>query len=174
MYEEFEEIRRTTDCIIREVDEQALRNFEMNLRVNHMKSELVHNLQKLDEHTYCPGKVSIGCTSGEKCVSKCKGHHEEIVKAEVKKEEVAVVHGDDCHCSKCCPNPNPNFFQKHRQGLLLGFLWVAMIVLAVGWSPSGPVFDEVQASFVDLLVNFFKMGIFAIAGIVTYSLAKKK
>ena len=49
-----------------------------------------------------------------------------------------------------------------------------MIVLAVGWSPSGETFEAIQASYVDLIVNFFKMGVFAVAGIVTYSLVKKK
>ena len=48
-----------------------------------------------------------------------------------------------------------------------------MIVLAVGWSPSGEAFQAIQESYVDLLVNFFKMGIFAVAGIVTYNLFKK-
>ena len=93
------------------------------------------------------------------------------VKEEVK--EIKEVHGEDCHCSKCCPNPNPNFFQKNKQAILLGLLWIAMIVLAVGWSPSGEAFQAIQESYVDLLVNFFKMGIFAVAGIVTYNLFKK-
>ena len=58
-------------------------------------------------------------------------------------------------------------------GLLVGVLWLALIVLGVGWTPSGGVFDAIQNSWVELFVNFFKMGIFAIAGIVTYQLMKK-
>ena len=35
--------------------------------------------------------------------------------------------------------------------------------MAVGWSPSGPVFDSIQKSWVELFVNFFKMAILAVA-----------
>ena len=71
-----------------------------------------------------------------------------------------------------CPNPNPNFFQKHRIGILVSILWAALIILGVGWTPSGGVFDAIQNSWVQLFVNFFKVGIFAIAGIVSYQLFK--
>ena len=101
---------------------------------------------------------------------KPKDHDE----TEVSKAKPEPIHGDDCHCSKCCPNPNPNFFQKNKTGLLLGVLWVALVILAIGWSPSGATFEAIQTSYVDLLVNFFKMSVFAIAGFATYYLIKKK
>ena len=176
MSDKFEELRRTTDNLVDDIDQQALKNFEMNLQLNNYKSELRHALHKVEEHTYCPGQVNINCIDkkGQQefdiyALTPKTGEYQEKPSPQVKE-----VHGADCHCSKCCPNPNPNFLQKHKEGILIGLLWVAMIVLAVGWSPSGETFEAIQSSYVDLLVNFFKMGIFAVAGIITYSLVKKK
>ena len=73
---------------------------------------------------------------------------------------------------KCCPNPKPNFWQRHKIGILVSILWAAIIILGIGWTPSGGVFDAIQNSWVELFVNFFKVGIFAIAGIVSYQLFK--
>ena len=53
-------------------------------------------------------------------------------------------------------------------------LWTALIVLAIGWSPSGKTFEAIQTSYVELIVNFFKMAIFAIAGFATYYLIRKR
>lgn len=175
MNDKFEELRRTTDDLVDDIDQQALKNFEMNLQLNNYKSELRRALHRVEEHTYCPGQVNINCVDK-------KGQQEFDIYALTPKSEeyhkepasqVKEVHGEDCHCSKCCPNPNPNFFQKHKFSILLGILWCAIIVLAIGWSPSGATFDAIQESWVELIVNFFKMGLFAIAGIATYNLVKK-
>ena len=61
-------VRTAADNITDLLDEQALKNFEMNLQVNRYKSELRHAFQQLDEHTYCPGDVDIQCKE-----DKCKG-----------------------------------------------------------------------------------------------------
>ena len=160
-----EQLRRNTDQITDKLDKQAIDNIKALQTKRNYEDELIESLRRINSHGICPGSVPT-----------CEG--EDIFRttprAESQKEEVKEVHGADCHCSKCCPNPNPNFFQKHKEALLIGFLWVAMIVLAVGWSPSGETFEAIQSSYVDLIVNFFKMGVFAVAGIVTYSLVKKK
>lgn len=170
MKPDLDEIRNNTDDIVNKVDEQALKNFELNLQLNNYKSELLHALKRVDEHTYCPGKVNIDCMD-----KKPHDYDQSIAnpnpKPQVKQEP---VHGDDCHCSKCCPNPNPNFFQKNKFAILVSILWMALIILAIGWSPSGATFEAIQTSYVDLLVNFFKMSIFAVAGFVTYQLMKRK
>ena len=158
------DVRNTADNITDKLDKQAVENFELNLQVNKYKSELKHALQQLEEHSYCPGDVDILCDSNE-CSDKCQSK-------QLAQDTVEPKHGDDCHCSKCCPNPNPNFFQKHRVGILVSILWVALIILGIGWTPSGGVFDAIQNSWVELFVNFFKVGIFAIAGIVSYQLFK--
>lgn len=155
------DVRAAADNITDMLDKQAVENFELNLQVNKYKSELKHALQQLEEHTYCPGEVDIQCKPDN-----CKGQSQPQVQQQV------AQHGEDCHCSKCCPNPNPNFFQKHRIGILVSILWAALIILGVGWTPSGGVFDAIQNSWVELFVNFFKVGIFAIAGIVSYQLFK--
>ena len=158
------DVRNTADNITDKLDKQAVENFELNLQVNKYRSELKHALQQLEEHSYCPGEVDILCDSNQ-CGDKCQSK-------QLAQDPVEPQHGADCHCSKCCPNPNPNFFQKHRIGILVSILWAALIILGVGWTPSGGVFDAIQNSWVQLFVNFFKVGIFAIAGIVSYQLFK--
>ena len=162
MSDKFEELRRTTDNLVDDIDQQALKNFEMNLQLNNYKSELRHALEQLEEHSYCPGEVDIQCKSDN-----CKGQNQPQV------QQQAVQHGEDCHCSKCCPNPNPSFFQKHKVGLLIGLIWILMVFLAIGWTPTGGIADAINNSWVELIVNVFKIGIFAIAGVATYNLVKK-
>ena len=161
------DVRAAADNITDMLDKQAVENFELNLQVNKYKSELKHALQQLEEHTYCPGEVDIQCKPG-KCNEQCQPQSQ--VQQAVQQE---VRHGDDCHCSKCCPNPNPNFFQKHKVGLLVGLIWVLMVFLAIGWTPTGGIADAINNSWVELIVNVFKIGIFAIAGVATYNLVKK-
>ena len=156
------DVRAAADNITDMLDKQAVENFELNLQVNKYKSELRHALEQLEEHTYCPGEVDIQCKPDN-----CKGQSQPQV------QQQAVQHGEDCHCSKCCPNPNPNFFQKHKVGLLIGLIWAIMIFLAIGWMPTGGIADAINNSWVELIVNFFKMALFAIAGIATYNLVKK-
>ena len=156
------DVRAAADNITDMLDKQAVENFELNLQVNKYKRELKHALQQLEEHTYCPGEVDIQCKPDN-----CKGQSQPQVQQQV------AQHGEDCHCSKCCPNPNPNFFQKHKASLLIGILWAVLVVLAIGLAPTGPVADAINTSWVELIVNFFKMALFAIAGIATYKLVKK-
>ena len=158
------DVRNTADNITDMLDKQAVENFELNLQVNKYRSELKHALQQLEEHSYCPGEVDILCDSNQ-CSDKCQSK-------QLAQDTVEPQHGDDCHCSKCCPNPNPNFFQKHRIGILVSILWAALIILGVGWTPTGGIADAINNSWVQLFVNFFKVGIFAIAGIVSYQLFK--
>ena len=162
------DVRAVADNITDMLDKQAVENFELNLQVNKYKSELRHALEQLEEHTYCPGEVDIQCKP-DKCNEQCQLQPQV---QQVKQQE--VQHGDDCHCSKCCPSPNPNFFQKHKVGLLIGLIWVLMVFLAIGWTPTGGVADAINNSWVELIVNVFKIGIFAIAGVATYNLVKKQ
>ena len=159
------DVRAAADNITDMLDKQAVENFELNLQVNKYKSELRHALQQLDEHTYCPGEVDIQCKT-DNCDGQCQPQVQQVVQQETQ-------HGDDCHCSKCCPNPSPNFFQKHKIGLLIGLIWIIMVFLAIGWTPTGGIADAINTSWVELLVNVFKIGVFAIAGIATYNLVKK-
>ena len=159
------EVRAAADNITDMLDKQAVENFELNLQVNKYKSELKHALQQLEEHTYCPGEVDIQCKP-DNCDGQCQPQDQQQVAQQV------IQHGEDCHCSKCCPNPNPNFFQKHKVGLLIGLIWVLMVFLAIGWTPTGGVADAINNSWVELIVNVFKIGIFAIAGVATYNLVK--
>lgn len=153
-------VRTAADNITDMLDEQALKNFEMNLQVNRYKSELRHALQQLDEHTYCPGDVDIHCKE-DKCKI-CKDDPAPGVAAN--KEEAPV----------CCKGSKFDFFKKNKIAMLVAVFWVILIILAVGWSPTGATAEAINNSWVELIVNFFKMALFAVAGIATYLLIKKE
>ena len=148
-------VRTAADNITDMLDEQALKNFEMNLQVNRYKSELRHALQQLDEHTYCPGDVDIQCKE-----DKCKGRKEEPTPKTVETTDYNKY-------SKV------GILKKNKKAIILAILWVIIVILAVGWSPSGGIAEAINTSWVELIVNFFKMVLFAIAGIATYILIKK-
>ena len=148
-------VRTAADNITDMLDEQALKNFEMNLQVNRYKSELRHALQQLDEHTYCPGDVDIQCKE-----DKCKGCKEAP-------EPKAVENPTYNNHSKV------GVLKKNKKAIILVILWVIIVILAVGWSPTGNTAEAINNSWVELIVNFFKMVLFAIAGIATYVLIKK-
>ena len=148
-------VRTAADNITDLLDEQALKNFEMNLQVNRYKSELRHALQQLDEHTYCPGDVDIQCKE-----DKCKGC----------KEEPAPKAVEPTTCNKY---NKVGFLKKNKKAIILAVLWVIIVILAVGWSPTGSTAEAINNSWVELIVDFFKMVLFAIAGIATYILIKK-
>ena len=148
-------VRTAADNITDLLDEQALKNFEMNLQVNRYKSELRHALQQLDEHTYCPGDVDIQCKE-----DKCKGCKEDPASK-------AMETTDYNKCSKV------GVLKKNKKAIILVILWAIIVILAVGWSPTGNTAEAINNSWVELIVNFFKMVLFAIAGIATYILIKK-
>lgn len=99
-------------------------------------------------------------------------------KVDEPKKEVEVVDPDvhpvGCHCERCCPNPNPTWFEQHRNGLLAAALCMIMLVLAIGWSPSGATFEAIQENYVNLLVDFFKMALLGGAGFIMYNIFKTK
>ena len=148
-------VRTAADNITDMLDEQALKNFEMNLQVNRYKSELRHALQQLDEHTYCPGDVDIQCKE-----DKCKGCKET---PEPKTVEISNYNN----------HSKVGMLKKNKKAIILVILWAIIVILAVGWSPTGSTAEAINNSWVELIVNFFKMVLFAIAGIATYILIKK-
>ena len=148
-------VRTAADNITDMLDEQALKNFEMNLQVNRYKSELRHALQQLDEHTYCPGDVDIQCKE-----DKCKGCKEEPTPKTVETTDYNKY-------SKV------GILKKNKKAIILAILWAIIVILAVGWSPTGSTAEAINNSWVELIVDFFKMVLFAIAGIATYILIKK-
>ena len=157
-------VRDAADNITDMLDEQALKNFEMNLQLNRYKSELRHALQQLDEHSYCPGDVNIQCKEDD-CKT-CKNDPEP--RAVANKEVSGTV------TPVCCKGSKFDFFKKHKMIMLIAVLWVILVILAVGWSPSGATAEAINNSWVELIINFFKMALFAIAGIATYLLIKKE
>ena len=159
-------IAYTTQDIVDKLDAQRLRDIELEFMRKATREELEYSIQKLDNHAICSGNVV--CPKEVKCGGECN-----TPSKKEPQEEVAEVHGPGCHCEKCCPNPRPNFFQRNKIKIFMGILWAALVVLAVGWSPSGATFDAIQTSYVELIVNFFKMGIFAVAGFATYKLMNK-
>ena len=156
------DVRAAADNITDMLVKQGVEHFEFDVHGTKSNSALRHALQHLEEHAYSPREVDIQCDANH---SKGTCAHQEPNVCD------ESIHGNDCHCSKCCPNPN--FFQKHKVGLLIGLIWVLMVFLAIGWTPTGGIADAINNSWVELIVNVFKIGIFAIAGVATYNLVKK-
>ena len=178
------DIKRNKD--IREIEEaleeKRIRETQ-NLDLRLKKDKLCAEMRKIDEINGILNSTShngLGCPIGGEVVEhehkiaeyKHTCHPvEEVVVKEVRREE---VHGEGCHCEKCCPNPKKTWFQKNKRGLSIGAIWVIMIVLALGLSPQGAWFTALQESYVNILVDLFKMGLFAVAGVITFKLTKQE
>ena len=165
-------IAYTTQEIVDELDQQKLRDIELEFMRKATREELEDSIRKLDSHAICSGNVScpkdvkVVTIKGDKCKD-CKIAQEHAV-PDVAQE----VHGEDCHCSKCCPNPKPNFFQKHKAKLLAAIVFICVLVLSIGWMPSGGNYEALQKAYVELIVNLPKMVMLGIAGFSVYKIAK--
>ena len=159
-------IAYTTQDIVDKLDAQRLRDIELEFMRKATREELEYSIQKLDNHAICSGNVV--CPKEVKCGGECN-----TPSVSETQEEVAEVHGPGCHCEKCCPNPKPSWFKKHKAGLLAAIIFACVLILAVGWTPAGAVFTAMQNSYVDLIVNFFKVAVLAIAGFGIYKLIAK-
>ena len=165
-------IAYTTQEIVDELDQQKLRDIELEFMRKATREELEDSIRKLDSHAICSGNVS--CPKDVKVVTvkedKCKDC--KIVQEHVVPDVAQEVHGEDCHCSKCCPNPKPNFFQKHKAKLLAAIVFICVLVLSIGWMPSGGNYEALQKAYVELIVNLPKMVMLGIAGFSVYKIAK--
>ena len=159
-------IAYTTQDIVDKLDAQRLRDIELEFMRKATREELEYSIQKLDNHAICSGNVV--CPKDVKCGGECNTPSKKETQ-----EEVAEVHGPGCHCEKCCPKPRPSWFKKHKAGLLAAIIFACVLILAVGWTPAGAVFTAMQNSYVDLIVNFFKVAVLAIAGFGIYKLIAK-
>ena len=159
-------IAYTTQDIVDKLDAQRLRDIELEFMRKATREELEYSIQKLDNHAICSGNVV--CPKEVKCGGECN-----TPSKKEPQEEVAEVHGPGCHCEKCCPNPRPSWFKKHKAGLLAAIIFACVLILAVGWTPAGAVFTAIQTSYVDLIVNFFKVAVLAVAGFGIYKLIAK-
>ena len=159
-------IAYTTQDIVDKLDAQRLRDIELEFMRKATREELEYSIQKLDNHAICSGNVV--CPKEVKCGGECN-----TPSKKEPQEEVAEVHGPGCHCEKCCPNPRPSWFKKHKAGLLAAIIFACVLILAVGWTPAGAVFTAMQNSYVDLIVNFFKVAVLAVAGFGIYKLIAK-
>ena len=165
-------IAYTTQEIVDELDQQKLRDIELEFMRKATREELEDSIRKLDSHAICSGNVS--CPKDVKVVTikedKCKDC--KIAQEHVVPDVAQEVHGEDCHCSKCCPNPKPNFFQKHKAKLLAAIVFICVLVLSIGWMPSGGNYEALQKAYVELIVNLPKMVILGITGFSVYKIAK--
>ena len=168
-------IAYTTQEIVDKLDQQKLKDIELEFMRKATREELEDSIRKLDSHAICSGNVS--CPKDVKVVTvkeneckDCKVVQERVVPDVA--QEVHEVHGEDCHCSKCCPNPKPSFFQKHKAKILGAIVFVCVLVLSIGWMPSGGNYEALQKAYVELIVNLPKMVMLGIAGFSVYKIAK--
>ena len=165
-------IAYTTQEIVDKLDQQKLKDIELEFMRKATREELEDSIRKLDSHAICSGNVS--CPKDVKVVTvkedKCKDC--KVTQEHVVPNVVQEVHGEDCHCSKCCPNPKPSFFQKHKAKILGAIVFVCVLVLSIGWMPSGGNYEALQKAYVELIVNLPKMVMLGIAGFSVYKIAK--
>ena len=165
-------IAYTTQEIVDKLDQQKLKDIELEFMRKATREELEDSIRKLDSHAICSGNVS--CPKDVKVITvkedKCKDC--KIAQEHVVPDVAQEVHGEDCHCSKCCPNPKPSFFQKHKAKILGAIVFVCVLVLSIGWMPSGGNYEALQKAYVELIVNLPKMVMLGIAGFSVYKIAK--
>ncbi len=171
-------IAYTTQDIVDKLDQQKLRDIELEFMRKATREELEDSIRKLDNHAICSGNVV--CPKDTPVVivkedNKCK---ECAPASKMQGQKIAEpaeeVHGPDCHCSKCCPNPNPTFLQKHKFKILAAIAFVCILILSIGWLPSGGSYDALQKAYVELIVNLPKMVLLSIAGFAVFKMAKSK
>ena len=173
-----EQRKQEIETIQEALDEKRIReiqNLELRLEKDRLCAEMA-NVDAINNILNSTSENEIGCPMGDvkkkiehkhTCQSVTCHPVEEVVVQEVQ-------HGEGCHCEKCCPNPKKNWFQKNKRGLSIGAIWVIMIVLALGLSPQGAWATFLQESWVNLFVDFFKVGLFVIAGLLTFKIVKDK
>lgn len=152
-----EERKQQIDTIQEALDEKRIReiqNLELRLEKDRLCAEMA-NVDAINSILNSTSENEIGCPKQPK-VEK----HECEKKDEPKVEQV------------CCPRMRmPKVFKNHKKLFLTG-MWIIMIVLALGISPQGAWATFLQESWVNLFVDFFKIGLFAIAGFFTYKIIK--
>ena len=152
-----DERKQQIDTIQEALDEKRIReiqNLELRLEKDRLCAEMA-NVDAINNILNSTSHNEIGCPKQPK-VEK----HECEKKDEPKVEQV------------CCSRMRmPKVFKNHKKLFLTG-MWIIMIVLALGISPQGAWATFLQESWVNLFVDFFKIGLFAIAGFFTYKIIK--
>ena len=75
--------------------------------------------------------------------------------------------------SEKCPLSKENYFENNKNKILAILLTAILVTLAIGISPSGEWWETLQTSYVELLVDLFRMGLLITGGIFVYKLFKK-
>ena len=73
----------------------------------------------------------------------------------------------------CVLREAKNSIVKGKEKITVALIVVIMLILAIGVTPSGAWFEAIQTSYVELLVDFFRVGLLGIGGFLTYKLFKK-
>ena len=60
-----------------------------------------------------------------------------------------------------------------KEKITMALILIIMLILAIGITPAGAWFEMIQSSYVDLLVDFFRMGLLGLGGFLVYKLFKK-
>lgn len=72
-----------------------------------------------------------------------------------------------------CPlNNAKKSLAKGKEKLTIALVVIIMLILAIGVTPSGAWFEAIQTSYVELIVDFFRVGLLGIGGYLVYKLVK--
>lgn len=153
-----------------ELDKKILENIEaeaekkkqeqiLNGRIEQMKNKKLAELVELETQRDLYGlndkqeiKVVVDKNECKQCETQCE--IERVYKEEKKNFK--------------------NGFAKGKEKIMMVIALIIMLVLAVGITPSGAWFDLIQESWVELIVDFFRMGMLGLGGYFIYKLFKDK
>lgn len=171
---------KNIDSIEKALEEKLVRetqNLELQIEKDRLCAQMKH-VDAINDILNSTSRNEIGCPQypeypkyqsyDYKCGPQCSSHDCDNIK---KNEDVGnhSTHQIEYPVSSGIPK----IFQGKKKKVYLTFMWIILIVLAVGWSPGGEWFKQVQESYVNILVDFFKMGLFALAGFFTYKVVKE-
>lgn len=159
------------DTIEKALDEKRVREIQ-NLELQIEKDRLCAHMKQVDainDILSSTSKNKTGCPQQNKTASLKECVQEDVAKKDCSKE----VDAKEINFIECpVKNKLPKIFKGKKKKIYLTLMWIIIIVLAVGWSPSGSVYKQIQDGYLELLVDFFKMGLFALAGYFTYKVVK--
>lgn len=136
------------------IEEEAINCDICNHHCQHVKIEknnCNHHCQTMKEISPC------------KCVQCNHCQPVEVVKSEIR------VENNDCECPLKGAKQS---FIKGKEKLMVALVVVIMLILAIGITPGGAWFEAIQTSYVELLVDFFRVGLLGTGGFLIYKLLK--
>ena len=114
-------------------------------------SELINKIRQLNTDA---SLYKVHHFEDDGCCNKCKCHKCDHYQKKDNDICVTCVHYQGQQQNKP-PDNNLGWIQRNSKSLYLIILLISIIIFSTDWD-SGPIFDFIQKSWIELFVNFFK------------------